>query len=631
MKRPTITIKTTGQKISARSGTDLLTALRKGGIFIASGCGGKGVCGKCRVKIISGSFKTKGRALSKKETADRIFLACRTVITGNIAVELLPETILPSGNTSGPFQKDAGTLLSERPSLNGFPYEPLTKKHFLSLPEPGMDDAVSDFDRLCLGLKKAERYRGDYVTGPGVLAKLPLLLRHSRWKITAVTADNNRFREIISVEQGDTSGKNYGIAVDIGTTTVSAGLIDLVSGKIIASDTAYNSQNSYGEDIISRIIYSEKKGGLDELHRQVCKTINSLIGNMASGCSVNPDDITAAVFSGNMTMMHLFMKIPPAFLRRAPYVPAANFFPEVKPPDTGIKINPSGVIATVGGAYPYVGGDITSGILATGMYKTSELNVLIDIGTNGEIVLGGGDWMMCCAASAGPAFEGSGVKNGMRAVAGAVQGIKISKTGAVEIQTVDDAPPLGICGSGYIDIIGEFFNRGIIDRAGVFIAADRRIREGEAGKEFVLVKKKKGSGGEIVVTQVDLQNLIRAKAAIFSALYILIKKSGIDIKEIENVYVAGGFGNCLNVRNAVRIGLLPDIPAEKYRFMGNASMTGAEACLISSEARELTKKIVSKMTYLELSGMSEYMDEYIRALFIPHTDLHLFPSHKDRT
>ncbi|MCD6408659.1 DUF4445 domain-containing protein [bacterium] len=295
----------------------------------------------------------------------------------------------------------------------------------------------------------------------------------------------------------------------------------------------------------------------------------------------------------------------------------------------GIRINPAGIMEVVGGAYPYVGGDITSGLLISRIYEREELSLLIDIGTNGEIVLGNKEWMVCCSASAGPAFEGSGVKHGMRAVAGGIQGVWINGE-KVKVETIDNQIPLGICGSGYIDIISELYKNGITDRSGVIVGENKRVREGEEGKEFIVVpKEESGTGEDIVITQVDIENLIRAKAAIFAALSILIKKSGVEWEDISKVYVAGGFGTYLNIKKAISIGLLPDFPVEKFEFLDNASLLGCQAYLLSEKARDITKKIVSMLTYIELSTEPEYMEEYLKALFLPHTDLNLFPSLKN--
>ena len=628
MKYAVVTFYPDNKKVVVPVGTDILTAAIKSNIFLSSSCGGKGICGRCKVKILSGefSFEPTGK-ISEEEKNKNIYLACRTFVKGNIVVEILPSVRLPEKKFIEPFEKGEKTELGEIPLEKFHPISPLTHKYFLRISPPTLNDNMSDLERIYRDLEKLN-LNSPIITLQD-LRKLPELLRESNWEITVTVGKINGKNEIILIEPGDTSKNNYGIAVDIGTTTITASLINLNNGESLRTEVSFNRQITYGEDIITRIIYAEKPDGLEQLHHIVVEVINQLIQSIVLNSSINLNDVTCIVCSGNTTMMHLLFKVNPSFLRKEPYTPSANFFPDIKASEVGIKINPSGILSSVGGISSYVGGDITAGVLISEIYKKEKLQILIDIGTNGEIVLGNKEWLVCCSASAGPAFEGSGVKDGMRAVPGAIQSFEIKSD--VKIKTIDEKLPLGICGSGYIEIISELFKNGIIDRSGKFIVSKKfnRIRESSEGKEFVICfQKETGYEKDIVITQIDIENLLRAKAAIFAGLSTLIKKSGVDWNEIEKIYIGGGFGNYLNIKKAISIGLLPDLPVKKFKFMGNTSLLGTKMFLLSKQAREDSNKIVKKMTYLELSLEPEYMEEYLSALFIPHTNLNLFPSVK---
>ncbi|MDD2679949.1 MAG: ASKHA domain-containing protein, partial [Candidatus Omnitrophica bacterium] len=338
---------------------------------------------------------------------------------------------------------------------------------------------------------------------------------------------------------------------------------------------------------------------------------------------------TGIVCTGNTTMIHLLLRVDPTYIRREPYVPTANFLPVLRASEAGIIINPRGLLSCVPGVSSYVGGDTTSGVLSSGLYKERELSILIDIGTNGEIALGNKDFLVACAASAGPAFEGSGVKCGMRASSGAIQKIKINPGDfSPELSTIAGAKPSGICGSGYIDLIAAMLEAGVMDRSGkIRIADHKRIREGENGKEFVVVfKEDSGSGREIVITEADIENLKRAKAAIYSASAVLVKHMGFQLNDVKKIFIAGGFGTSLDIDSAIKIGLLPDLERKKFAFIGNSALAGARQMLLSAEATGRAEELARKITYFELSVDAGYMDEYTAALFFPHTDLDRFSS-----
>jgi uncharacterized 2Fe-2S/4Fe-4S cluster protein (DUF4445 family) len=355
-----------------------------------------------------------------------------------------------------------------------------------------------------------------------------------------------------------------------------------------------------------------------------------LISNTVAAADVNIQDVTCVLCAGNTTMMHFLLDLDSSHIRHEPYVPAATYVPPARAIEVGIQIDPRGLLYGVPGVSSYVGGDIVSGVLASGIYRSPQLSMLIDVGTNGEIVIGNNEWLMCCSASAGPAFEGGEVRFGMRATHGAVEKVKVHERGEkVEMVVIADEKPRGICGSGLIDVIAELRREGVIDRTANFSEPDycSRLRENNEGSEFVLAYAKDTAiDRDIVITQADINNLVRSKAAVYAGAAVLIKSMDLKFTDLEQLFIAGGFGNYLDLRGAVTIGLLPDIPLEKVKFIGNSSLTGAKLAILSKEALAEIKDIARKMTYIDLSSNNTFMNEYSSALFLPHTDLELFPS-----
>ncbi|MDD2752167.1 MAG: ASKHA domain-containing protein, partial [Candidatus Omnitrophica bacterium] len=430
-----------------------------------------------------------------------------------------------------------------------------------------------------------------------------------------------------------TSAKNFGLCFDIGTTTISGHLLDLNSRQALGTKASYNKQAAFGSDVITRIIYAQQEEGLQELHIAVIDTMDQMIRELIEENKVDLNDVTAVLCAGNTTMMHLLLGIDPSHIRRQPYVPTLNFVPTLRAAEAGININPRGLLFCLPGVSSYVGGDTTAGVISSGLNHEKDLSLLIDIGTNGEIVLGDEEFLISCAASAGPAFEGSGVSCGMRASSGAIQKVKIEKNDfKVSYSTITGAKPRGICGSGYIDIIAEMLRLGIIDKDGrIKPIKHPRFRDGQDGPEFIVVFKEEteNSDADIIINEADIDNLKRAKAAIFAAASILARKMNFDFFQIKKIFIAGGFGTYLNVENAVRIGLLPDVERSKLNFIGNSSLAGARQAFLSYGAIKEAQDIAHKMAYLDLSAENDYMDEYMAALFFPHTDLNRFPSSKD--
>lgn len=644
MEKCKIRFEPDGIEIKVRKGENLLHASIQAGVYIHSSCGGDGVCGRCRVIIREGSFRTEptGR-ITKAEKEKGYALACLTSIQGNLTVEIpvesrldldeMPEEDAKRLRLKGLFTK-AEELDLKSVSLKdkAFEYSPLARKVYLRLPKPDLDDKISDLERLYREIRK----NGDepiMQTGLVNVKRLGALLRESDWKVTVTLGKRNETTEIVTIEPGDTSKKNYGVAFDIGTTTISGQLVDLNTKKILGTKGTYNRQVVFGDDVITRIIFATEGGGLERLHHAVIDTMNNIIKDFVSEHNLKLNDINGITCAGNTTMMHLLLRVDPKHIRREPYVSTANFVPVIRAAEAGIKVSPRALLFCVPGVSTYVGGDITSGVLACGLNETSKLSLLVDVGTNGEIVVGNKEWMVSCSASAGPAFEGSGLTCGMRAQKGAVQVVKIGPGQKVDYETIGNITPRGICGSGYVDLLAELFKNGIITRDGKISTAinSSRVKKSGHGRAFIVVPKKDAATDhDIVITEDDIDNLKRSKGAVFSAIATLFKKIGLNQKDIKKAFIAGGFGTSLNIENAITIGLLPDIDKKIYRFVGNTSIVGARQILLSYEAMKKAEEIAKKITYIELSAEPIYMDEYVSSLFFPHTDLNRFPTVKTK-
>ncbi len=629
------------KSIEVDKGKTILSAAISAGVYINSSCGGDGVCGRCKVILKKGQVITQptGR-LSLEERRRGVYLACFASVQSDLEVEVPPESRLDFEKlkseevdlrlkglyTESEEVESAKSILGEEIFL----HSPLATKLYLELPRPNLEDKISDLERLYRGIRRI--YDIPIMqAGLANIRRLGDLLRSADWKITVTLGKRNGTTEIVLVEPGDTSKKNYGLAFDIGTTTISGQLVDLNNKKILGTKATYNKQASFGSDVITRIIYAQEENGLEKLHHAVIDGMNQMAQELIQEHQVDLNDVNCVLCAGNTTMVHLLLRVEPTYIRREPYVPTANFVPTVRAAEAGLKINPRGLLSCVPGVSSYVGGDTTAGILSCGLYKEEDLGILIDIGTNGEIVLGNKEFLVACAASAGPAFEGSGVTCGMRASRGAIQKIKIGlRDFQVSFNTIGDMKPRGICGSGYIDLLAEMLRAGIIDKSGKIKAKNSsRIREGEAGKEFVVAFKEESDfSSDIVITEADIENLKRAKAAIYSATAILVKHMHLDFSSIKKIFIAGGFGTYVDVSNAINIGLLADVERERFVFVGNSALAGARQVLLSYEATKIANEIAKKTTCFELSVDPAYMDEYMAALFFPHTDLNRFPSIK---
>jgi uncharacterized 2Fe-2S/4Fe-4S cluster protein (DUF4445 family) len=639
MAKHTVVFQPEGTEVQVESGTNLLEAAAEAGISINSLCGGEGVCGKCRVQITRGEARPTRhsiRFLSLEEINAGFVLACQTEVKDDLEVRVPPESrleeeqILTTENVVS-YEAPEDLQLGDTSDIPSQLYMPLTRKVLLSLPEPSLTDNVADLDRIYRALRKMMD-APHLETSQTTLRGLARLLRESQWRVTATLhPSNDHCVEIRSLEPGDVCAQNYGIACDIGTTTIAAQLVDLRTGACLGTEASHNQQARYGEDVISRMIFACSRDGMSPLHQGVLDTVNALIDTLLEKHGVAPDNVTAMVAAGNTTMTHLFLGLEPCTIRLEPYIPTANLFPPTSAAELGLHIHPRAVVASMPGVSSYVGGDITAGVLASGITNTSQVSALIDIGTNGEIVIGNNEWLVCCSASAGPAFEGGGTKCGMRATRGAIQRVTIDAD-RVHCETIGGARPRGICGSGLIDTIAELFANRIIDPNGKFLSdpPDPRVRMNEHGLEFVLASgEQTEAGSNVVITEEDISNLIKSKGAILAAMRVLLNSVGLSFEDLDRIFVAGGFGNYLNVEQAIVIGLLPDVPLERVEFIGNSSLNGARLALLSRHAFIQGQTLARQMTYFELSVDPTFYDEFVAALFLPHTNMALFPSVKE--
>lgn len=615
-----------GLKIEVEKGTTLLDAAHKVGLYLNSICGGDGYCGKCKVIVDDGQYHMRPTGLlTREEICDNVVLACQTEILSDLAVTVPNSHTLETGRILIDSDAHRFSDIAGGGDVPVFDLDPLVRKLYLEMTPPSVQDHTADHERLYTAIR--EQIDAPLMqTGYRVLQKVPGVLQDSGYRATVTVGRRGGTTEVIEIDGGNHSGRNLAVAVDLGTTTVVAHLVDLTTGNTLDSEATYNSQINFGDDYIRRIIYAEQNNAFDEMQHRAVKDINGLIATLAMRQRIDLQDISTVVCAGNTAMIHFLLQLDARRIRREPYVASANFVPPIRAAEIGIQINKRGLLYCLPGVAAYVGGDIVAGVLATGMFADSGISLLADIGTNGEIVLGNRDWLVCASSSAGPAFEGSGIRHGMRAAAGAIEKIAYLGPDRIHYKTVSDAPPTGICGSGLLDLLAELHAHGVIDRTGRFSQnGEPRLSDGDEGRQFQVVPARNGSQG-IAVTQADIDNLLRSKAGVFAAIHVLMEATQTKLDDLETVYLAGGFGNFLNVRHAVTIGMLPDVPLERLRFVGNTSMAGVKMALLSRKALGRAEEIAAGMTYFDLMNHPDYMEEFIRAKFLPHTDLSLFPS-----
>jgi uncharacterized 2Fe-2S/4Fe-4S cluster protein (DUF4445 family) len=567
--------------VEVPAGTPIHEAAIRAGIQeLELPCGGQGTCGQCLVEV-------NGRTA----------MACQTRVATDLTV-----TIPENRDVAMQVVGESRFLASEDVLPGADRLSPLYRIRRLTVPPASIEEHYSDWKRLIreLGAELP-------VSAPlAVLGDLAAAVRKEDGKVTLAVEESAGGLRIAEVHAGHTANRALGVAIDIGTTTVAAQLVDLDDGRVLSTHTFYNAQIRRGADIITRIDYARTPERRAELRGMVLETINSLVHEMAA----DPKSIRAAFVAGNTTMIHLLLGLEPRYIREWPYVPTVNPVPALRADEVGLGIHPDAPVEFAPGVGSYVGGDITAGLLATDLPTNRQDTFLfLDIGTNGEIVIGNADWMVGCACSAGPAFEGSGIRCGMRATEGAIEHVEIGPDCEVHYKAIGGGQPAGICGSGLICLLGELFRRGIVDQSGRF----------HDGRSFVVAP-------DVAVTESDLENLIRTKAAIYAACSLILENVGLTWDAIARVYIAGGFGRYIQVADAIRIGMLPDLPHGRFSYIGNSALTGAYVALVSREHRERLAEISTRMTYVDLSSDPRYMDAYIKAMFLPHTDLERFPS-----
>jgi uncharacterized 2Fe-2S/4Fe-4S cluster protein (DUF4445 family) len=607
------------------TGALVAEAIRQAGLPLVQPCGGQGRCGRCAVIVEQGAVRRRSTIrLSAADLQAGYALACQAVVEGDATV-LIPEQ-----------ERIERRLVTDR-SARGlqlpFTYDPAALQSVvavpLELPQPSLQDSRDDLSRLRQAL--AERGFDRVEIALPTLRQMSEVLRQAEWSPWALLEREEPLDGAAHlIELSAEPPRPVGLALDIGTTTVTAYLMDLATGELLNSAAEYNGQIAAGEDVISRIVYAGKGDGLRTLGDQVRQTIHELLGRLHKRTGVAPLDIHKVVVVGNTTMIHLFLGLPPENIRLTPYIPTANRPPRLTAAELGLGVHPLAGVECLPGVASYVGADITAGALAAGMPSAESLTLFIDVGTNGEIVLGTRDWMVSCACSAGPAFEGAGVVDGMRATQGAVEEAWVhSQSFEPTYRVIGGGRPRGICGSGLISLLSELFVTGAIDHAGNFKLdlGTTRIRQGEHGPEYVLAwAAETEHGRDIALTKVDVDNLMRAKAAIYAGFSVLASSVGVDLNDVQQVLVGGAFGKYINVEKAIQIGLLPDLPWERFQFLGNTAVVGAAYTLLSAQARQQVYDIADRMSYVELSADNAFYEAFTAALFLPHTEIERFPS-----
>lgn len=613
-------------------GENLLRAALLADIVVHASCGGEGTCGKCLMVVEDGEV---ARHVSAKLSQDQIdqgyVVGCKTTVLGDVTVTI------PDGSRPGHAPIPSATsravnpVLSKRERLERLPRHatlPPVAKRLVRMKAPDATDASSDAARVRLALKRNHGIRDATISLPA-LRELPRVAREGDWVVTAIATEPcDTMPSVSGFQAGDTTDRQYAVAVDIGTTTVEVALIDVNTGAELAREADYNAQTRMGDDVISRIIASTKPEGLEELARLVVGTVSELVLRALQSHGGSAEDVVCYYCAGNTVMTHLFLGITPEHIRSSPYVPVTASFPWMRASELGLPGGRTTRLYAVPCPASWLGGDIVSGVVAAGMPWSDKLTLFIDIGTNGELALGNSEWLVSASCSAGPAFEGRGIRHGMRAATGAIEQVRIdAETLEPSFLTIGAAKPKGICGSGLIDCVSELFLCGAVDRMGRFVPTESdHIREGDSGHEYVLVPAaESATGHDIVLTEADIDNLMRAKAAIHAGITVLAESLDIDLEDIKEVVIAGGFGRYLDLERIIALGMVPELPAERFVFLGNGSLLGTALASTSREVLLTVRRTAEMMTYLELSVNAGFMDNYVSALFFPHTNLAQYP------
>ena len=623
-------------QIECNAGDNLLELARRANVAIDAPCSGNGSCGKCRVKLVEGELETiPSRHITDEEYEAGWRLSCNSKVMSDCTV-FVPDIAsayqsrMKTADLSSPEEVAIFDNCQNELKESGISFTNHYRAITLTMSVPSEDDTMPDNERLTWAIQEAagvEKVQIPYA----VMVKLAATLREHDFTVTVkgeLDGDTFRCMEVCGPE--DTT--IVGCAIDIGTTTVSMVLADLESGKILAKGSSGNGQIRYGADVINRIIESTRPGGRKKLQDAIVKeTLTPIIANLCKSAGISARSILRLSVGANTTMNHLLIGVDADPVRMDPYIPSFFGWEGLTAGDLKLPANPMAPVIIAPNIGSYVGGDITAGTLASMIWNSPEMSLFIDLGTNGELVFGNNEFLMSCACSAGPAFEGGDISCGMRATDGAVEACTIDKVTMEPTLTIVGDPDqkcVGICGSGIIDIISELYRCGIINAKGLFVREGDRVKRDQhgMGRYVIAFANESETGREVSINEVDIDNFIRAKGAIFSAIDTLLQSVDMTVEMIDHVYVAGGIGSGINMKNAVNIGMLPDVELEKFSYIGNSSLTGAYAMVISDEATAKCAEVGANMTYLELSTYPGYMDSFVAACFIPHTDSRLFPS-----
>ncbi len=625
-----VTFQPDNRTVTAPVGTLVLEAATLAGLDLAIPCGGQGRCGRCTVVVEQGQVRRRSTLrMSAADIARGEALACQTIIEGDVAIRVLPPEKIERHLTTDRTAVDLPVPPDYDPRR-----DQSVRAFYLELDPPTLDDQTDDWARLERALRR-EHGVGSLVIDLPLLRRMAGVLRDADWRVTAIVETDTWARpdgpaRLLQLVPGDHTGRVLGACLDIGTTSNVVYLVDLTSGKVLTRAVDYNGQIARGEDVISRIIYASKNNGLGELQELVVQTFNRLLEQAAQRVHAAPDEIYKVTVAGNSTMIHLFLGLPPQSIRLAPFITTTNRPQPVMAGELGLRVHPAAGVDCLPGVASYVGSDISAGVVSSGLDDADELTLFLDVGTNGETVLGTRDWLVTCACSAGPAFEGAGVAHGMRATTGAIEEIWINgATYEPTYRVIGGGQPRGLCGSGLIALLAELFITGLVDRAGNFkrTLATPRLRDGEHGPEYVVTwAAESASGHDIVLTKVDIDNLLRAKAAIYAGYTVLCESVGVDPADVQHVLIGGAFGQYINIEKAIQIGLLPDLPWDRFQFLGNTAIKGAYLAHLSRDARRRIDAAAAKMTYLELSADNAFYHNFTSALFLPHTEINRFPS-----
>ena len=622
---------------TAAPGETLLETARAANVAIDAPCSGNGSCGKCRVKLLEGSVEgLQTSHITDEDYAAGWRLSCASKVTSDVTV-LVPDIAsayqsrMKTADLSTGEEIAIFTRLEEDLKAAGVAFSNDFVETEVAMEAPTLEDTMPDTERLTLALQDALGCQEVRLSYPAV-HKLAAVLRQSGFRVTAAGTLHDGVMQVMDLRPFDAPQPMCGLAIDIGTTTVSAVLMDLKTGKLLAKGSGGNGQIRYGADVINRIVEQGRPGGVERLQKAIVEeTLQPLTRALCRSAGVEAERILRCCVASNTTMNHLLLGVDADPVRMEPYIPTFFRWDGLKAGDIRLIANPDARVVLAPNIGSYVGGDITAGTLTSRIWDKDEFSLFIDLGTNGEIVFGNRDFMMSCACSAGPAFEGGDISCGMRATDGAVEAVSIDRETLEPVLSIVGKPgqkPVGICGSGIIDVIAELYRTSAISAKGHFVRENRRILRDEHGMgRYVLAfDSESDTGREIAITEVDIECFIRAKGAIFSAIHIMLSSLDMDVSVLEHIYVAGGIGSGINMDNAVRIGMFPDVDRELFAYIGNSSLAGAYALTLSTAAEEKVQQLASNMTYLELSTEPRYMEEFVAACFLPHTNRELFPS-----